>query len=81
MPQDLSVLKAEEVSMALAGKVRKRPPTEGDIDCEKRARTNDPLRDIVACLTGLTHGKKTHFHELIESLGGRYDLCCTRAFA
>ena len=33
---------------------------------------NEPLRGVVACLTGLTHDAKIHFHSLIESLGGTY---------
>jgi hypothetical protein len=60
--------------MSSTGKIRKRPPTEVDSSLQKSARRNDPLRDVVACLTGLTHSKKIQFHEIIESLGGRYDL-------
>jgi hypothetical protein len=39
---------------------------EDDVDSK-----NVSLRGVVACLTGLTHDKKIHFHEMIESLGGR----------
>lgn len=45
---------------------------------DKKTKNDDDvvstiLDGVVACLSGLAHGQKDELHQLIESMGGRYD--------
>ena len=36
------------------------------------SKSEGPLSDVIACLTGLKTEQKAQFHKMIEALGGRY---------